>query len=223
MATDVERSGERLPRGPHNLTREEVRGSQRGRLCYAAIESVAERGYGPTTVSDIVSRARVARRTFYQFFSGKEECFAAGFDAAVEIVETQLDTVIAAAQPDGFRQTVWVSLEAYLAVLASEPAAARALHIETLAAGPALVSHRERMQAVFASRMQAAHRLALEAGELAQEPSPGIFDLLIGGIDDRIRSCLHADGPSALPELAPLLYQATLALFAADEPVPPQR
>ena len=50
------------------------------------------------------------------------------------------------------------------------------------------------------------------------EPSPGVFDFLIGGIDDRSRSCIHRDGPQALPSLAPLLVEATLALFAADGP-----
>ncbi|KAA0085238.1 TetR/AcrR family transcriptional regulator [Mycolicibacterium sp. P9-64] len=209
---------EPLPRGPHKLSRDEVQNSQRGRLCLAAIESVAELGYAATTVGDIVSRAKVARRTFYQFFSGKEECFAAGFDAAVKIVNGQMDAAIAAAHPTGFRHLVRLSLEAYLAILAAEPVAARALHVETIGAGPALVGHRARMQELFAHRMSAAHRLAREQGELVSEPSPGVFDFLIGGIDDRIRSCIHRDGPEALPGLAPLLVEATLALFAADGP-----
>jgi hypothetical protein len=72
------------------------------------------------------------------------------------------------------------------------------------------------MQHLFAHRMRAAHRLAREQGELTTEPSPGVFDFLIGGIDDRIRSCIHRDGPQALPGLAPLLVEATLALFMAD-------
>jgi AcrR family transcriptional regulator len=200
------------------LSRDEVQSSQRGRLCVAAIDSVAELGYAATTVGDIVSRARVARRTFYQFFGGKDECLAAGFDAAVKIVDRQMDAAIGAAQPRGFRDLVRLSLEAYLEILAAEPAAARALHVETIGAGPALLSHRARMQEVFAHRMSAAHRLAREQGELTSEPSPGVFDFLIGGIDDRIRSCIHRDGPQALPNLAPLLVEATLALFTADGP-----
>ncbi|MCW2556052.1 MAG: TetR family transcriptional regulator [Mycobacterium sp.] len=216
MGLNPDDTWEPLPRGPHKLSRDEVQSSQRGRLCLAAIESVAELGYASTTVSDIVSRAKVARRTFYQFFSSKEDCFAAGFDAAIEIVDSQLDAAIGAAQPTGFRHLVRLSLEAYLAILAAEPAAARALHVETIRAGPALMSHRARMQHLFAHRMRAAHRLAREQGELTTEPSPGVFDFLIGGIDDRIRSCIHRDGPQALPGLAPLLVEATLALFMAD-------
>jgi AcrR family transcriptional regulator len=218
MRLNPDDTWEPLPRGPHKLSRDEVQSSQRGRLCFAAIESVAELGYAATTVGDIVTRARVARRTFYQFFSGKEECFAAGFDAAVKIVDTQLDAAISAAQPTSFRHLVRLSLESYLAILASEPTAARALHVETIGAGPALMGHRARMQELFAHRMSAAHRLAREQGELTTQPSPGIFDMLIGGIDDRIRSCIHSDGPQALPALAPLLVEATLAMFTADGP-----
>jgi AcrR family transcriptional regulator len=154
---------EPLPRGPHKLSRDEVQSSQRGRLCFAAIEAVAELGYAATTVSDIVSRAKVARRTFYQFFNSKEECLAAGFDAAVNIVDAQLDAAIGAVQPTGFRHLVRRSLEAYLAILAAEPAAARALHVETIGAGPALMGHRARMQELFAHRMSAAHRPASKA------------------------------------------------------------
>jgi len=218
MGPNPDATWDPLPRGPHKLSRDEVQSSQRGRLCFAAIDSVAELGYAATTVGDIVSRAKVARRTFYQFFSGKEECFAAGFDVAVKIVDAQLDAAIAAAQPTGFRHLVRLSLEAYLAILAAEPAAARALHVETNGAGSALMDHRARVQEVFAHRMSAAHRLARDQGELTTEPSPGVFDFLIGGIDDRIRFCIHRDGPQALPGLAPLLIEATLALFMAAGP-----
>ncbi|MFL6125957.1 helix-turn-helix domain-containing protein [Actinophytocola sp.] len=36
-----------------------------------------EIGYRSTTVADIVRRARTSRRTFYEHFAGKEECFVA--------------------------------------------------------------------------------------------------------------------------------------------------
>lgn len=185
-------------------------------MCLAALDAVSELGYGPTTVADIVSRARVSRRSFYELFDAKEDCFVAAFEGAVDIVETQLDSAITAAHPTNYRDLVRVSLEAYLAFLAVEPAAARALHIETLAAGPALVSHRERMLHVFARRMRSAHRLGMKQGDLHTAPDDRIFALLIGGIDDQVRYCLQHDGPQALPSLAPLLNQAAQALFAAD-------
>src|SRR5215218_10272373 len=52
-----------LPRGPHQLAREVVAASQRGRMIEAMAEAVAEKGYPATTVADVVSRAGVSRKT----------------------------------------------------------------------------------------------------------------------------------------------------------------
>lgn len=66
-----------LPRGPHQLSREEVEESQRDRLLWAITEAVAEKGYIATTVTDVISRAKVSRTTFYQLFHDKLDCFLA--------------------------------------------------------------------------------------------------------------------------------------------------
>ena len=69
--------GKQLPRGRHGLSRETVTESQRGRILQAMISAVAERGYQETRVADVVEGAGVARKTFYDFFGDKEECFLA--------------------------------------------------------------------------------------------------------------------------------------------------
>src|SRR5215208_4754465 len=75
-----------LPRGPHHLAREEVLASQRGRMLEAMAQVVADKGYGAATVADVIERAGVSRKTFYEHFKDKEACFLAAFDTAVEIV-----------------------------------------------------------------------------------------------------------------------------------------
>src|SRR5688572_4913669 len=75
-----------LPRGPHGLSRDEVRQSQRGRLLQAATDEAAERGYANTTVAHIIARAGVSRATFYDLFSDRESCFRSAFDANAELV-----------------------------------------------------------------------------------------------------------------------------------------
>ncbi|MFE3025296.1 TetR/AcrR family transcriptional regulator [Nocardia tengchongensis] len=202
-----------LPPGPSAMTREEVLASQRGRLGFAALEAVAELGYQPTTVADIVKRAQVSRRTFYELFRSKEECYVAAFEMTVEVVENMLNTALARHQDLNWKVLVRKSLEEYLAILSTEPALAHALHVEALAVGPALASHRVRMKKVFAERMAGAHRLGVAQGDLHGAPSAEILDLLIGGIDDRIRDCLNSDGPQGLPALAPTLWTASVALI----------
>ncbi|MUL83809.1 MULTISPECIES: TetR/AcrR family transcriptional regulator [unclassified Mycolicibacterium] len=49
----------------------------RSRLLDALIESIIEDGYQNTTVADIVRRAKTSRRTFYEHFASREECFVA--------------------------------------------------------------------------------------------------------------------------------------------------
>ncbi len=47
----------------------------RRRLLDGLTVSIGERGYRATTVADIVRHARTSKRTFYDEFSSKEECF----------------------------------------------------------------------------------------------------------------------------------------------------
>ena len=74
-----------LPRGRHAAPREVVWESQRGRLLAAMAEVVASKGYGAVAVRDVIARAGVSRKTFYEHFDNKEECFLAAYDAGVEV------------------------------------------------------------------------------------------------------------------------------------------
>ncbi|UFS97811.1 TetR/AcrR family transcriptional regulator [Nocardia huaxiensis] len=49
----------------------------RRRLLDGMVEALRERGYRDTTVADVVRHARTSRRTFYEHFSSKQDCFIA--------------------------------------------------------------------------------------------------------------------------------------------------
>ncbi|MFE6858669.1 TetR/AcrR family transcriptional regulator [Nocardia sp. NPDC057668] len=204
-----------LPPGPTGLTREQVLASQWGRLGWSALYVVSEQGYQATTVSDIVKRAQVSRRTFYQFFADKQECYVAAFELTVEVVENLLRTALEPYRGLNWKVLLRKSLEEYLAILTIEPALARALHVEALAAGQALAVHRGHMKKVFVDRMTAVHALGVTQGELGELPIEGMLDLLIGGIDDRIRDCLNDAGPSGLGELAAVFYETSVAVLGS--------
>jgi TetR/AcrR family transcriptional regulator len=70
----------RLPHGPHRLEREEVLRHQRARIYGGMIEAVALSGYDRTSVKQVISLAGVSRRSFYEQFPNKQECFLATFD-----------------------------------------------------------------------------------------------------------------------------------------------
>src|SRR6478752_3480497 len=74
----------RLPRGPHALPQDVVIAHQRERLLDAAATAVAEEGYAELTVRDLIVRAGVSRRTFYQLFHDKIDCVFAAHERAFE-------------------------------------------------------------------------------------------------------------------------------------------
>src|SRR5436190_2182446 len=76
--------------GPRRLRREEVASSQRARLLRAMAEVAAEKGYANTVVADVIARAGVSRRTFYELFRDKQDCFLAAYAETVELLSTRL-------------------------------------------------------------------------------------------------------------------------------------
>jgi AcrR family transcriptional regulator len=74
----------RLPHGPHRLERTEVVKHQRARIHGAMVEAVAAGGYDGTSVKQVIALAGVSRRSFYEQFANKQECFLATFDVLAQ-------------------------------------------------------------------------------------------------------------------------------------------
>src|SRR3954464_7125153 len=125
-----------LPRGRHAAPREVVRNSQRGRMLAAMASAVGEKGYGAVAVADVIARAGVSRKTFYEHFDNKEECFLAAYAAGVEPWLDAIDAAIRAAAAGDPLAIARAGTARYLETLAANPAFARTFLIEVLAAGP---------------------------------------------------------------------------------------
>jgi AcrR family transcriptional regulator len=146
-------SSERLPRGRHGLTREQVAHSQRARIFRAMAETMARKGYAATSVAEVLRAARVSRETFYEQFDSKEDCFMSALEAAVDVV---LGAAFAAPPREGTPlERFDRGLRAYLDALAAEPALARMFLIEVYAAGPAALERRAAVQQRFAEALHA--------------------------------------------------------------------
>lgn len=188
---------DRLPRGPHSLSRVQVVNHQRERMLAAVVAAVAAKDYGPTTVGDITRRARVSRDTFYEQFANKEECFLAAYDA---ISNELLDEMVAVGtgQPsyvEGMRDGV----RAYLRFWSERPEAARVCTLEVMAAGREALAHRELTLRRFARLFQTvAARAREERPELPDVPDIVSRAIVVAALelttqyvrDDRVSS-LH--------------------------------
>lgn len=95
-------SQETLPRGPHKLSADEVRGSQRRRACDAVIELAAERGLRNVTVSDVVGAARISKSSFYAMFDSLEDAFLSAGGALIDAMfKGMLESASTAETPMG--------------------------------------------------------------------------------------------------------------------------
>src|ERR1700684_773545 len=72
----------RLPPGRPGLSRAFVARNQRDRIAAAMIRTVAAKGYADTTVKEVGALAAVSRTTFYEYFTGKEDCFLKSYAIA---------------------------------------------------------------------------------------------------------------------------------------------
>jgi AcrR family transcriptional regulator len=122
---------------------------QRRRLLVAMGELLAEDGIEGATVGAICKRASVSRRTFYESFEDREECFLAVFDQAIE----QIAGVVGRAYGGGgkWNTRVRAGVTTLLEYFDVHPDVARVCVIETLRGGPALLEHRRQVLAVLTS------------------------------------------------------------------------
>src|SRR4029077_431181 len=126
--------------GDAGLPREHVSEIQRMRILAAMADVASERGAGSVTVAHVVARAGVSRRTFYDLFADREECFLAAFEEAIGRVGAR---VIEAYEQEGsWRERIRAGLWALLVFLDEEPATARLCIVESLAAGPRVLECR---------------------------------------------------------------------------------
>jgi AcrR family transcriptional regulator len=154
----------------------------RERLIAAMAASVAERGYRDTTVADVVRIARTSRRTFYEHFADRADCFLALFDATTEQV---MAAVAAAVDPGAeWERQVELALGAFLDAVASAPALHRSFVRELPALGERGAERQlaviERFAQVLVELVDNARR---EQPALDAHPLP--FDaavIIVGGI-----------------------------------------
>ncbi len=121
--------------------RVQVAEMQRARLLAAAVVTIGELGYARSSVAHITGRARVSRRTFYDLFANREECFLAVLEDAVGRIEGEI--VAADLAGLAWRDRVRGGLLAILSFFDREPLLARVCVVDALQGGPRVLAWRE--------------------------------------------------------------------------------
>lgn len=188
---------QQLPKGRHGLSRAFIASNQRERLLDAIANVVAEKGYAATRVADITEYAGVSRKTFYELFTDKEDCFLAAYDAITALLMDRMAKRLAAVADDSWEQQVSALLGEFLRFLASEPAFARMCIVEVLGSGPRGLAKRDATIEAFFPVVDQIPR-AQPGAEHLSELTP-VF--VTGGILEVVYATIRRGDTARLPEL----------------------
>lgn len=194
----------RAPQAYNGHVREQLADLQRARLISAMVEVCCERGTGNVSVAHVVERSGVSRRTFYEHFDDREDCFLGAFEQALAVAS---ERVIPAYQSGkGWRERIRASLIALLSLFDEQPTIGWLLTNESLAGGPRALERRGEMTATLTSVVDDGRR-EVKAGS----PPPLTAEGVVGGVTSVIHSRLAERDCGALLELTnPLMSMIVL-------------
>lgn len=213
-------SANKLPRGPHNLTPDQVAQSQRSRLIVAMANVVSAKGYAATSVADVIAEAGVSRATFYQMFRDKLDCFRATYDAYARRIADLMGSLLTA-----MRQQESVPaidkldrvLSLYLSSLAGSSSLARTFLVEVYAAGPEAVMQRRESLERFIDVVAEAFRGS--SGLLGPEPEQRFaVELLVSAVSAMVTHLVATDQLDEIPGLREPLLDLARRLAALESP-----
>ncbi len=147
------------------------------------VEVCGERGVGDVTVAHVVARAGISRRTFYELFEDREDCFLAAFDHALARAASVV--MPAYESRNAWREQIRAGLTALLGFLEDEPGLGKLLVVDALGGGPLAL---ERRTSVLATLIETVDRGRTETkpGKEASPPLTG------EGIVGAVFSVVHA-------------------------------
>ena len=197
--------------------RRHVADVQRARIVAAMSQACGELGAANVTVADVVERAGVSRRTFYELFEDCESCLLRALDDATARAG---ERVIAAHDDPSapWRERIRASLTALLRYLEEEPTMGRLLIVESHAAGRGASERSERVlthviAAVDAGRVEA-------KGNVSPPPlsAEGVVGAVLFVIHRRLVACPRtgeAKGAPLVELVNPLMSMIVLPYLGA--------
>ena len=215
-------AAEELQPGRDGLGREHPEGHrqvadiQRARILAAMVDVVAERGAANVTVARVVARSGVSRRTFYELFEDREDCFLAAFDDVVERIAAVV--VPAYERPGKWSERIRAALTALLEILDDEPGMGRLVIVETLGAGPKALERRRRVLAQVITIVDEGRTLTGTGreGKKGDGPPPLTAEGVLGGVFSLVHSrLLEGKGGPLVELLNPLMGMIVLPYLGA--------
>ncbi|HWW91664.1 MAG TPA: TetR family transcriptional regulator [Solirubrobacteraceae bacterium] len=176
----------------------------------AAVEVVQEVGYPRMTVARVIERARVSRKTFYDTFSDREECFLGAFEQALDHARGL--AAEAYEREPGWRDGIRAALARLLIFTDEEPALAKLCVIDALSAGESVLRRRAEVLEELAAVIDRGRLVTQVVREPPQVTAEGIVGAVFAVVHTRL-----LEGPKELLEdlLGPLMSIIVLPYLGA--------
>jgi len=184
---------------------------QRARMIAALVEVAGERGVGGVTVGRIVGRSGVSRRTFYELFEDREDCFLAAFDLAVERGAQRV--VPAFTAPGSWRERVRAGLAALLAYLDDEPGMGALCVVDALGGGPIALERRARVAQALIDAVHEGRKDARAGAKPTRLTAEGVVGAVLSVLHARLSTgdARHNGGAQPMANLlGPLMAMIVL-------------
>ncbi len=146
------------------------------------VEVAGERGVGNVSVAHVVARAGISRRTFYELFEDREDCFLAAFDYALARAASRVLPAYEAQST--WRERIRAGLAALLGFLDDEPGLGALLVVDALGAGPRALARRTSALEILIGTVDRGR----SEGKPGKEPAP----LTAEGVVGAVFSVIHA-------------------------------
>jgi AcrR family transcriptional regulator/DNA-binding MarR family transcriptional regulator len=187
-----------------------VSAAQRSRIISSAVQVLDEYGYAGMSVARITGGAGVSRRTFYDLFEDREDCFLAAFeDAAAAARELVME---AWRDARGWREQTRGALLALLRFLDEQPGGRSLLIVDALKAGRRVQERRAELLAEIAKALHEEGSEARSGRALPTLTGEGVVGAVVGVIHTR----LLARSPGPMVELlSPLMGMVVLPYLGA--------
>lgn len=178
------------------VSAQERRRERRERLLEAGLDLLGTRGYAQTTVSDVLERAGLTSRYFYEHFANREALLTAVYDEIVARGYGASAEAIRRHEADPLTVSLPAQLNAFYEVIVDDPRMARVIFIEAVGVSPAMEAHRRAVLRRIASTL--AKRLAVRAsrGEIPERDFEPITIGMLGAMHELIADHLHPGGIS---------------------------
>jgi AcrR family transcriptional regulator len=198
--------------GPREPPGDKGHGSARARIARAMIELVAARGYAATTIEAVATAAQVSRKTFYECFEGKGDCFLTALDDAGKEL---LGEVLRAADSQSWVQSLRRGTAAYLQWWESHPAVQRAFFLGLPEVGGGLARDRhDRSLGAFRPVFQALGQRVRDEHPELPALQPIVPEALASVITDLVAA--RCRSRESLLELRPQIVYLVVKLLADE-------